>query len=104
MKRLLPYSVVGLLVLACSAEPPAESGARIEETRIEGEMQPDQVARLPAEVVFKKLRQGGILLVCAYETEVAFRAARLEGAISFAQFTKLLPTLEAQQELVFYCA
>ncbi len=65
---------------------------------------PDQVERMPPAEVFQKVQKGELLLVCAYETDVAFRAAKLKGAISFSQFTKLLPTLEWQQGVVFYCA
>ena len=104
MKRLVPYTLVGCLVLACGAEVPEDPAARAAPTRIGSELQPDQVVRLPPEKVFQRTQKGELLLVCAYETDVAFRAAKLKGAISFAEFSRILPTLDLKQEIVFYCA
>jgi len=47
---------------------------------------------------------GRALLVCGYEDEEKFGALRLEGAVSFAEFQKMLPTLPKDKEIVFYCA
>ena len=104
MNRLAFCMFVGLLIAACGAEAPEEPGARSAPTRINGETQPDQVERVPPEVVYQKLQKRETLLVCAYDTDVAFRAARLKGAISSSQFAKLLPTLDVSQKIVFYCA
>jgi hypothetical protein len=52
----------------------------------------------------KMLRQAGFLLVCAYDTEERFREMELEGAISWPEFQKRLPSLAREQEIVFYCA
>ena len=104
MNRWVPWAFFSLLIVACGTEAPEDPGARAVAPRIETEIQPDQVVRLPAEVVFQKVQEGETLLVCAYDTDVAFRAARLEGAISSSQFAKLLPTLDLKQRIVFYCA
>ena len=104
MNRLAPYAVVCSLLVACGAEAPEEPSARAAPSRMEREIQPDQVERVPPEEVFQNMQKGETLLVCAYDTDVAFRAARLEGAISSLEFAKLLPTLDLKQRIVFYCA
>ena len=56
------------------------------------------------EVHRKMLPKAGLLLVCAYDTEERFREMELEGAISWPEFQKRLPSLAKDQEIVFYCA
>lgn len=51
-----------------------------------------------------KLIQKKALLVCAHETDEAFKKMHLDGAISLAQFEKRLPMLPRTYEIVFYCA
>ncbi len=63
-----------------------------------------EVNRVTAQEVHQKLQSGNILLVCAYEDDDRFRRVRLEGAISFNEFTSRLPSLPKNQEIVFYCA
>jgi hypothetical protein len=46
--------------------------------------------------------EGRTLLVCAYDDEDRFRHIRLEGAISFREFQERLPSLDKDQEIVFY--
>lgn len=58
--------------------------------------------RITAEEVQEKLKAGTILLVCAYEDEAKFKKMQLEGAISFNEFKKKLPSLAKDQEIVFY--
>jgi hypothetical protein len=58
--------------------------------------------RITAEEVQEKLKAGAILLVCAYEDEAKFEKMQLEGAISFNEFKKKLPSLAKDQEIVFY--
>jgi hypothetical protein len=58
--------------------------------------------RITAEEVQEKLKGGTILLVCAYEDEAKFEKMQLEGAISFNEFKKKLPSLAKDQEIVFY--
>jgi hypothetical protein len=56
------------------------------------------------EVHRKMLHQAGLLLVCAYDAEDRFREMELEGAISWPECEKRLPSLAKEQEIVFYCA
>ena len=58
--------------------------------------------RISSEEVYQKLKGGKMLLVCAYEDEAKFKKMQLEGAISFNEFKKKLPSLAKDQEIVFY--
>jgi hypothetical protein len=58
--------------------------------------------RISSEEVYQKLKGGKVLLVCAYEDEAKFEKMQLEGAISFNEFKKKLPSLAKDQEIVFY--
>jgi hypothetical protein len=58
--------------------------------------------RISSEEVYQKLEGGKVLLVCAYEDEAKFEKMQLEGAISFNEFKKKLPSLAKDQEIVFY--
>ena len=58
--------------------------------------------RITAEEVYNKLKSGKALLVCAYEDEERFKKLQLEGAISLNEFKSKLPSLEGDQEIVFY--
>ncbi len=64
----------------------------------------NDVPRVTPEEVYPKLRSGEALLVCAYDDDAKFRALRLTGAISFAEFQALRPTLPKDRDIVFYCA
>jgi hypothetical protein len=55
----------------------------------------------PAEV-YRKLKSGTAILVCAYEDEAKFETMRLQGAISLNEFRLKLPSLAKDQEIVFY--
>jgi hypothetical protein len=57
----------------------------------------------PQEVRRALLEGGGLLLVCAYEEDRRFEAARLEGAIPFSDYLARRAFLTANQDLVFYC-
>lgn len=48
--------------------------------------------------------QGRALLVCGYEDDAKCRKNRLEGAIPFAQFASMAPSLPKNKEIIFYCA
>jgi hypothetical protein len=67
-------------------------------------LDPDQIERLSPVVVHERVIGGDALLVCAYESDLAFRAARLEGAISVQEFRSRIPSLVAGQEIIFYCS
>jgi len=58
--------------------------------------------RVSPEEVYQRLKAGKVLLVCAYEDEAKFEKMQLEGAISFNEFKKKLPSLAKDQEIVFY--
>ena len=60
--------------------------------------------RISPEEVYKKLKTGTALLVCAYDDDDKFRTMHLEGAISLGAFKSKLPSLSKDQEIVFYCA
>ncbi len=44
------------------------------------------------------------LLVCGYEGEEKFRTYRLEGAMPLEDFWAKLPSMNKNQEIIFYCA
>lgn len=60
--------------------------------------------RIPPEEVRNKIRDGLAFLVCAYEDREKFESVRLEGAISIQAFREKLPTLQKDQEIIFYCS
>ena len=62
-------------------------------------LEPERIS--PTEV-HQKLKTGKALLVCAYEDEEKFKKMQLEGAISFNEFKSRLPSLQKDQEIVFY--
>jgi hypothetical protein len=46
----------------------------------------------------------GALLVCAYESDALFARNHLDGAISLKRFETLVPAMEKNREIIFYCA
>jgi rhodanese-related sulfurtransferase len=60
--------------------------------------------RITPQEAFSKVKSGQATLVCGYEDEEKFRAMRLDGAISFAGFQDMLPSLPKDREIIFYCA
>lgn len=60
--------------------------------------------RIPPEEVHEKVMSGNALLVCGYDDADKFSANHLEGAISLSEFKSRLPSLEKDQEIIFYCA
>ena len=46
----------------------------------------------------------GALLVCAYESDELFARNHLDGAISLKRFATLVPAMEKNREIIFYCA
>jgi len=61
-------------------------------------------ARITPQEAYEKVKAGQALLVCGYEEDEKFEALRLEGAVSYSEFQKMLPTLPKDREIVFYCA
>ncbi len=64
----------------------------------------EDIARVSPEDVHARVLSGEALLVCAYESDIAFRMAELDGAISLEEFEARLPKLPKNQEIYFYCA
>jgi rhodanese-related sulfurtransferase len=60
--------------------------------------------RITPQEAYTKVKAGQAILVCGYEEEEKFKAMRLEGAVSFAGFQALLPSLPKDREIIFYCA
>jgi hypothetical protein len=61
-------------------------------------------ARITPQDAYEKVKAGEAILVCGYEDEDRFKALRLEMAISFDEFQKMLPALSKDREIIFYCA
>ena len=51
-----------------------------------------------------KVTSGDALLVCAYDSDERFKTVHLEGAISLSEFKSKVPSIQKDQEIVFYCA
>ena len=62
------------------------------------------MARAAPEEIYPRVKSGESLLVCAYESEEAFRSLRLEGAISLQEFRALESQLSKDKEIGFDCA
>ena len=58
--------------------------------------------RVSPQEVRSKLQAGQALLVCAYESDVKFRQAALEGAVAFSEFERRKSSLPRDLEIVFY--
>jgi len=58
--------------------------------------------RVSPQEVRSQLQAGQALLVCAYESDVKFRQAALEGAVSFSEFERRKSSLPRDLEIVFY--
>ena len=60
--------------------------------------------RISVEEARQKVNSGAALLVCAYDDDDKFKNNHLQGAISLGEFMSKLPSLSAEQEIIFYCA
>ena len=61
--------------------------------------------RLPASQVRRRVRSGeNVLVVCAYDDDLACNEILLKGALTYSEFKLRLPSLPRTQEIVFYCA
>lgn len=58
--------------------------------------------RISPEEAYQKVKAGQAILVCAYPDEGKFLKMRLDMAISFGDFQKMLPTLPRDREIIFY--
>lgn len=61
------------------------------------------VKRITPAEARQKVTSGEALFVCAYESEALCRRNHPEGGISQAEFTARLPSLDREQEIIFYC-
>lgn len=62
-----------------------------------------EVKRTTPEEARQKVTSGKALLVCAYETEALCQRNHPEGGLSLTDFTARLPSLDKEQEIIFYC-
>jgi len=60
--------------------------------------------RVAVDEVYRKVTDGGALLVCAYDDDEKFRGVHLAGAVSMAEFKTKATGLDKNQEIFFYCA
>jgi len=59
-------------------------------------------ARTSPEDARKKVREGDMLLVCAYDDQGKFEQNELEGAISLDEFKERLPKMSKSTPFAFY--
>ena len=62
------------------------------------------VKRVSPEEARESVISGASLLVCAYGDDAKFRKYHLEGAIPLSEFKKILPDLDRETQILFYCA
>ncbi|MEN6464502.1 MAG: ArsR family transcriptional regulator [Syntrophaceae bacterium] len=63
-----------------------------------------EAERITPEDAYSKVKSGEAILVCAYNDDEAFKKNRLEGAISYGEFSSMVPALAKDREIIFYCA
>ncbi len=61
------------------------------------------VPRIDPDTARHEVTAGRALLVCAYDDRQRCRSMRLEGAIDMDDLQAVLPTLEKDKPLIFYC-
>ncbi len=64
----------------------------------------DQVTRIAPTQAWQDSQDGQALLVCAYGDQLRYETNRLQGSMSLFQFQALAPSLQKNQEIIFYCA
>ncbi|UFS70126.1 ArsR family transcriptional regulator [Geomonas sp. RF6] len=62
-----------------------------------------EAKRVKPEEARRKVQAGEALLVCAYDDEEKCERARLEGAMTFGEFSTKLPEIGKEREIIFYC-
>ncbi len=60
--------------------------------------------RISPQETLEKLKAGGALLVCAYNSDERFQKMPLDGAIPLSAFQARSDSLQKDQEIIFYCA
>jgi hypothetical protein len=59
--------------------------------------------RIPAAEVYRQVKEGKAILVCAYPDEAKCSTMKIEGAISRIEFESRLPGIQKDQAIIFYC-
>jgi hypothetical protein len=59
--------------------------------------------RISVEEAREKVSAGSALLVCAYDDKEKFKKNHLQGALSLGEFKAKLPSLNKDQEIIFFC-
>jgi hypothetical protein len=62
------------------------------------------VQRISAQEAWERVKAGGAKLVCAYGDEDKCANILLEGATSWPSFRNRLTDINANQEIILYCA
>ena len=63
-----------------------------------------EAQRIPPEEARNRVENGEAVLVCGYEDEEKCRGMHLQGSMTLQEFEATLPSLDEEQEIVFYCA
>lgn len=63
-----------------------------------------EVELITPEEAYPMVKAGEAVLVCAYNDDEAFRKYRLEGAISYGDFSSRVLEFSKDQEIIFFCA
>jgi hypothetical protein len=58
--------------------------------------------RMSPQEVREHVQAGKALLICAYESDEKFQETALDGAVSFSEYQRRMPSLSPQTEIVFY--
>ena len=63
-----------------------------------------EAERITPEEAYSEVKSGRAILVCAYNDDEAFKKNKLEGAISYGEFSSRIPGIPKDQKIIFYCA
>jgi hypothetical protein len=97
------FSSISCIAQDSAAESRSDAPQK-ESTAEPQQVTPDQIPRMAPALVREHVASGQALLVCAYDSDNAFEANRLEGAISLSELKKKEPQLNRNQEIILYCA
>lgn len=62
-----------------------------------------EAKRVKPQEARRKVQAGEALFVCGYDSEEMCQGMRLEGAMTFGEFSAKLPEIEKDREIIFYC-
>lgn len=63
-----------------------------------------EIERITPQEARRGVTSGAALLVCAYDDEAWCRSHLPEGALTFSEFERRLPSISKTQEIIFFCA